>query len=579
MSVSILLLFLTLISIAEVQAAPVAPPTLNFLAEKNGVRVLPQKFEYAVIDTEHLQIGDVLVDMRVLDIHAIKLPGEEHFRIKMSWPGNLIPNGQVSLRNSVRKTIWSENIDESRLQLKGSGRSNVRDQVATYTSEPVEDQLIDELKVQPFLLCSKDLYLSGTNILFRPRQLDPGPSSVEINGKEVSAQGVILLSSDKDAVSLRGQTPFGATLDIDTKRNAIEFVDVVALPGGENLRLTAVGADPVEEKKVKRLPFAKTWQVDLPVDRPFIYLKGHGGVALRQDFLVESQLPVESERPKLKFRPVKKTYIDKVSVEIVPPPGGEVGKVADKDTIENLKNKNLRWTLTQFETGQSNRRFLKVSKGNSERFVYLDVDRGTGHEARLGVLYKLSLKDSAGGASPPSHFAPYLSLNLSVGWWFEEPFKGEWARLHWGSYFKYQTSFIKKTGESNKADMSADLRYRIQPGLFRSDPAWGLLGNVYHLQLGTDSADMLGAGGFGSFSVRDLLPWFETFEVEGFYALAGLGSAKPSGSFKLEGDFFIKHKQRLYSYYGLEFENWEIATSTTLKSQLLRLRAGLNWTF
>lgn len=79
---------------------------LFFPAEKNNIRVLPQIFEYTLLDSEKIKIGDILIDASLIRFEIIKSPGEDQVRLLFSWPAGLLQEGGIYLMNNSGRAVW-----------------------------------------------------------------------------------------------------------------------------------------------------------------------------------------------------------------------------------------------------------------------------------------------------------------------------------------------------------------------------------------------------------------------------------------------------------------------------------------
>ena len=79
---------------------------LVFQADRNGAQVLPQKFEYTLMDAERIRIGDILIDSSTFNFQLIRSGSGENYRIKFVWPASMLSQGQLILMNNNGKALW-----------------------------------------------------------------------------------------------------------------------------------------------------------------------------------------------------------------------------------------------------------------------------------------------------------------------------------------------------------------------------------------------------------------------------------------------------------------------------------------
>src|SRR5688500_18655620 len=97
------LIFATLL--AQAQLKP-----LYFQANINGVKIIPQIFEYGLLDAEKIRVGDILIDSTTFKFQLV--PSEYGYSLKFNWPAGLIEDGDLSVLNNNGKAIWSRSFSK-----------------------------------------------------------------------------------------------------------------------------------------------------------------------------------------------------------------------------------------------------------------------------------------------------------------------------------------------------------------------------------------------------------------------------------------------------------------------------------
>ena len=357
---------------------------LKFPAEKNGLKILPQRFEYALLDKDRLQVGDILIDFRQIDFQLIQTDRGDLQKVRFQWPQALFSQGEVVIKDNAGKAIWSQKIGKTESSGKTpSGR--LRADLQSFESTYKLDTLLRELKYYPFFhfclqreepstrvfMCSKPLFVRNTDakrsIILSRDSLRP-ETYVEINGRGVNPQGAVILNSPDEFIFFRTLLLSGATLEIQTRTKHVDFKDIFLSPDGNQLVIRASGAEPVYEDRIARLPNGD-WQTLLDVERPLTYLRAQGDVPMKQEFLVEGTLRPESIKA-FAEDPPSHVYSDNVTLKVKTPRG------------------SLDWKLDNLERGK-NTRFLNVPTDKGTFVAMIDMERKSAWEASLGASLPL----------------------------------------------------------------------------------------------------------------------------------------------------------------------------------------------
>lgn len=175
---------------------------LHFEAERNGLKVLPQRFEYTLLDDYKIKIGDVLVDTENIKFSVAPSKSSQGYDLTFTWPLHLFERGELALKNNTGKailnaafeskdlkvigsstatTIATENnsttaqTNESEPQETNSDTEQLRSELAAFTVHDVPKNTIEDMKYLPYMsfcvmkqssetrlyLCSNELFLSS----------------------------------------------------------------------------------------------------------------------------------------------------------------------------------------------------------------------------------------------------------------------------------------------------------------------------------------------------------------------------------------------------------------------------------
>ncbi len=562
---------------------------LLFQADKNNLQVLPQRFEYSLWDEDRLSVGDILIDSTqvTFDLEP-STEKKNQYRIRFTWPAGLLKEGELAIKNNSGKAILATELSPHTVKIsRGTpmeGRENLRSDIASY-STTVDAKIVEDMKYFPFMvfciyretegtrlyLCSKELYISAQKgqIVVKPRNLNKKEAHVEINGATVGNQGIIYLNDRSEAVNFRAQTQSGSFLEIETRRNDVDFKDVVE--NGNNLILTASGAEPADEKKVKKIS-ATDWQVVLPKERPIVYLKGDGDIPMRQEFNVKGPLPQEKFRPYVGAKSASKTYASSLALSVTPPTEGQILPNAEDSTARlEQQGAGFRWSLTGIPSGEE-RRYLNVKTAENTFVAGYDTDRGAPYALYLGGRYQL-----------PSGL---MSATLGGQWWIENFLfvNSSWSRFHWGLALDLQQHLNDKT-DYPKVDITTfELLWRAKAGFNMVDETWGLSLPVQMVKAESASVTMFGLGAFWQKQPKQkTLARFMNWSELKLQYFPGSSSSdfKVKSAYRFEADAYKKFsaKSNWYLKYGAALSQYKYDPAAPKEDIQLDLTAAAYWKF
>jgi hypothetical protein len=575
---------------ATVQAADPIP--LFFQADKNNIQILPQRFEYNLVDEDHIKIGDIVIDGSTFGFQiasSVNFPGK--YRARFIWPAGLLKDGSILLKDNTGKAVWTTNFNRKTIKLVNRERTEgdnkeSDDKMRTQLAELIVDQLspalIEDMKYFPFMnfcisrtnqdtriyLCSKELYLSNKDnrLMVRARSQGKRTPFVEINGKSVGNQGSIFLNNENENIGFRAMTQSGAILEVETRMKPVDFKDVVLTPDKKELALTASGTEPVNEEKVKRISDDE-WQFNLDAARPILYLKGEGNIPMRQEFYIKADVPAEVARPSVDKDSFNRIYKSELTLRGTYAAGTTVSSNAPNEKVEKLEENHFRWRLTEIPAGETSRHYLRVGYEQNSFLAAYDVYRDFPFEAGGLISYW----------TPAGQFYGDLYLN----WWIEN-FMGsdaKWSRLHWGVNIRESLMLTKKTDEANVNITHLELLWRANPGFHFQDKTWGLTIPYEIIQGEGVNANGFGLGVFYSDKAQKRYQRYMHWYDVKFSYLVGGGSAdvKLKSGLSLLGTAYYHVDKRLSWSYGLGANQYSFDPGTP-KTQF-ELMGGVNYRF
>lgn len=449
---------------------------LIFQADRNNVQVLSQRFEYALIDKDKLRIGDVLIDSAQLRF-ALEGDGGSA-RLRFFWPAALLTSGRVSLLNNNGKAIWSGSFEPKSLKISRPADleedEETRSEIAEFASESIGAELMETLKFLPFLnfcvsrdsglnkiyLCSQDLFVGVENgrRAIRARSGVNKEARVEINGREVTSQGIVYLNDASESLFIRTVTESGASIELITRKKDVDFKDVTSSTDGKRILIVARGAEPARKDNAKKIADDE-WELSLSKGRPFFFILGEGGIPMRQEFFVRGELPSEDLRPYLAADSPRRTFRSSVTLEGVHPSSVAVKNYEPTAELKSKEKNRFEWTLKNLTAGQTNRRYVLVEKGPQRFVAGYDIFRGSPSTLDMGFAF-----DAPAGVSRGL---------LSNQTWLES--------MRWGWLLEWDRHLTSKQTYPPIDSINAGLMYRASPGFVFIDPTWGaglLLGLV-----------------------------------------------------------------------------------------------------
>lgn len=543
---------------------------LFFPIEKNNIKILPQRFEYELINKDQFRIGNIVFDARLFDFRVSKGEADDKFNIKLRWPAGLLSEGEISIRDNIGKAIWIHPIEKEAVKFKRTVIDKKRMVNALLEGEILPESVFRSLQFVPYFqvciqktelptrisLCSKDFFVQATKgrLEIRSRDSLRQESFVNINGTKVDNQGVIFLQSLSDVISMRVLLLSGSTIDVDTRMKEVEFRDISANQGKTRLLISGFGAEPSRSHKTIGLADG-SWRTEISLARPVIYLRGEGDIPMRQEFILEG--PVRDQTTKIETvgnLPIS-TYASKVEIEIRK---SKNLKLRSGDSLSEITEHEgtITWTLKELSDGARNRRFLTVNNQEGQKYIAAwDVVR----HPRWDLTAQLGL--------------PFLA-HFNLRGWMEN------QRLGFGlDYEQFITEWKRDIGPTSR------LRLPIYISLLKhynfQDSTYGLL--MTPTSYTGKGFSTMGVS-FGGFAQLKMNTWkylgnWSTHELTFFHTGLG-GETKLSSEIHLRSEFLYDDGNRRFKTLGLELTQATVTKdSTSEKLSQLAIFAGYKWLF
>jgi hypothetical protein len=559
---------------------------LQFQADKNNIQILPQRFEYNLVDEDHIKIGDIVIDPTTFGFQVAPATEPGKYKARFIWPAGLVKEGVLTIKDNTGKSIWSMTVNRkntraiSPTDTKSQG-GLVRNQLTEFATDQISESLIEDMKYFPYMnfcinrttpntniyLCSKELFLSTQQGMLAVRARSQGKRTafVEINGKSVGNQGIIFLNDETENIGFRAMTQSGAILEVETRMKPVDFKDVVLSPDQKSLILTASGAEPVNEDKVKKIS-DEEWQYQIDAQRPILYLKGAGEIPMRQEFYVKGETPRETLRPFVDKDSFRRVYQSQLVLNVQSAPGTQISPGAKNQRFEKIDAGHGRWVVTDIPLGQTSRHALRVSEGPNSFMATYDVYRDYAFEGGANINYWLPAGQVYGG--------------VFFNWWIENFFGSEqsWSRLHWGLNAAESLVLTKKDTEANLTVTHFELLWRAQPGFHFVDPTWGLTLPLEIIQAPSVSTSSPGLGVFYSDrGPKNLQSWLHWYDVHFNYLIGGSGTVQLQNALQMSALGYYHFDKRLSWNYGLGMNQYNFSPGTN-KMQL-QVLGGASYRF
>lgn len=554
---------------ASTAPSPDHPTELFFPVDKNNIQILPQRFEYQLINKDQIQIGNILIDANEIDFNIVPTgPKSDRLKLQFRWPAGLLDRGEIAIKDNSGKGVWFQSFQKN--QIKVSQDTNL----AVYETETDVQSLLRVIRMHPFFkfcvhreepltkiyLCSKDLYLRKAKkgrIEIDARDSFRPQSFVEINGQSVGNQGMIFLNSPQEFISMRALLLSGATLELDTRMKKINFKDVSLSADGKQIIVKAKGTEPVDPLTVEHKPGdpQDEWQTRLEVERPYTFLKGEGDLPLRQEFLIQGSVRTEDVKVHILSEAQLVTFKDEYDLKIKPAEGMTLSLADRRSKLDKREGNEYDWTLTDLRKDEVNRRFVRVHSGSNSSVAAYDIERRGSFDASLRLLYPL-----------------WGQVNLLYT-----------PSLNWGITAQYDQNLMKSENETDVKIAGLAAQYRFPSGVHLRDQTYWFDFSVQSLQATSQSVNLLGVGIGAEWKSPSLwsknFPWVIT-KLRLPLASTDADLKLKTGSF--EGEFVFRHMRSSNYYWDIGVRSYSFVLESSLtevKSSKSFALFGVGWIF
>lgn len=513
---------------------------LRFRVLENGVKLSKPKVDYDLTEKQ-LVIGDQILSDENLKFAmgelrdlfpkgALSAEEKKELAFVATWPEALLSSGVIEFISrsgevlaqfefaEKDKAAWKENLKTWKivkgpligirdLGLKGKRLLDYQSSFRVCASATAD--------LSYTRLCSREFIFREVNKRKRMEALSalPVPLRVILQQEEAPLKDVVEVDP-KEPVQFFAGLASGWTYEFGVFPEPLNVVDMTEVGEGR-IRLVSDSVKPTvpvrelnpdEEGFLTRFfmwqqtigDFRKYWQLDLKRETPSVFMPGQGGGIFRYDFDIEF-LPTEDLRLYIYKRSPDATYVDGPTIEGVKPKG--VKLTSKQNKVKTYKNDEFDWNFQALKRGEYNQSEILIeSKGKTYK-AYYELYKGYPRElsARLSGVVGTGGNLIANG-------------ELAFNYWFEDIFgwTNYWlSRQRWGASVKTfrslnEVKLLSRTGTLEST--TADLKYRLSPGLWGRDESWGLIAGYNQIKYNVFHA---GQTGFGFFWARSMPKIFD----------------------------------------------------------------------
>lgn len=621
---------------------------LFFNPDDVGVKKAAYELSWDLSKKNTLKLGSLTLDAdsfvpiffpahsKTHPLAAVGDSGADKDTLFLIWPTSLMKYGTLEIIAKDGTVLWSDSFNikdfkkwQKRVQKvkQQASEEKQKDNKVFFNSAVALTDLSSELlsKINgTFRFCLTQQEGKDHSMLCTPRHI-VSKKNGELSLERILEESEARVLVDREEASLAGQksveagqivsffseTSTGLGYEFTTQVLPVQLFDIFKDTDGSVL---VSGVEPVpfgagiyegkndEDNFWNNLGWQQTmgdlrsyWQMQVPRNKE-LTLPGRTGGVFR--LLLDYQdVPTASQRVWVSGQDVKLTYSDRRTLhlyhtekqklqaatgdEIVANTGGQSGEV-----IWNFPAPNkLEYNTSRIDILEDS----KSIKGSYE--IY------RGHSSELSGRFT---------AAVDNNLHSIILGEISYNKWFQNLWGWDsdtWSTLHWGfsgRYFKSLNSIGVEGADSTASKtisevsiMSANLKYRFNPGLWGRDETWGLLGGYQSISIGEVSAPVLGVGFFWARSMPKVfddlflyIPYMnypKFVDVEFTYLPASLDSNVSLGSsYIISFHGKVLWKQSVFGEAGFGMQSYSLedkgkALSIGLSSFYLTVGLGLNF--
>jgi hypothetical protein len=503
---------------------------------------------------KQLVIGDLQIDERSFRLQLVKN------NLLIYFPHNLFQSGLLEMITKSGRVRWVYRIPKNSLSDFAEDKEKILRTLKKQTGINIDEVKFAVVKMKEgspefwnfnenFRFCMTEEGKFGRTRICTPRyEIKKENSELKFVLAPVGLQPARVIVNNETAqlkssystkigegVQFYSELSNGMSVDFYVVAPFFRMIDLVQLDSGDYSAVIE-GSRPIglhteiNQEKISRFFRFFGWY-DTIGDKRFFYQtvipKGKPGMSVRSEDgggvfyqkLSITDVPTEQDRVFIDKYTPKVTYVNNAKVYVKAPDGGNL--FTEQNTVESLKDSdfNYRWRFKATEWAAMAKSTLNVENSQKKYKVYYEMYRGFPREIGLRLGQVLGNSNSVS------------VMEGAFNYWFEDLFGSSnllFSRLRWGISLKSNESINDVEIKIPRSDLpsstvsifsklkfqTADLKYRLTPGIWGRDETAGLILSAMAMNFYDASNTMFGGGMFwarsmpkGFDEVLNIFPW------------------------------------------------------------------------
>lgn len=438
-----------------------------FLTTENQVKLLSQKLEYRIIDNSSLQIGNLFISTKNLNISL-----DEKSRVHLEGPLQFMVGGKLIIKDPLGKALWEKQINkissltliEGNESIPVTNQSNqkLRNSSAQYQLGSFEDLqnivkatsyfnfcIFIETPLSRIQTCSENytlLYISESKEWKLDKMHESeSKNTALVNGTEVNEHGIIQFEKNINSISLAIRLASSLQVEIKAQSVPLELLDIYFEKTNSFFTLKL-------RDKSNQNPETNTWYSKIPLSDPFLYIEAFAQTPLRQELTIDkAAIPSIEDKPVLLSNNTK-SYSEKLSLIIL---NKKKLKMIPQTKGDSLIKKGFtnQWTLRNLKTSEINEHQLNIESPNNKLLLGILIEKYSSWDLWIGLGQGTQTLSSTQNDKDSVQSYQFV-LNKYL-----DDFFG-YNRLRWGLHLGYnQITFAKSKVISVNSNFDFSFRF------------------------------------------------------------------------------------------------------------------------
>ncbi len=458
---------------SQARAAERSTP-FYFLTTDSQVKLLSQKLEYHILDKDLLQVGNLQISSKNMNITFDEKEG-----IQLVGPLQFMIGGILIIKDPLGKALWNKSIESpTQLTLSQANESSnskilsnqqIRNDSGKYSFGSIEKlkEIVKETSFFNFCIfietpsnriqtCTEKYTLQKLSDkdswkLTKMPEID-SKNVVLVNGTEVNEHGIIQFEKNINSISLAIRLASSLQVEIKTQAVQLSLLDIYYDKNSTYFTLKL-------NDKSNLNPETNSWYSKIPLNDPYLYIEAFGQAPFRQELSIEKDaIPSLDDKPLL-IDSITKTYSDELNLELINKNQIKYKILNKGDRLKKTKSASI-WTLRNLIKNEKNEHLLKLDSNNKSFMLGVSIEKepswvfaldlGTGNQSTISSEQKSHPNDAI------------QMFQFSLDKYFESFFgyTNSLNHLRWGFHTRFNQSTFKKSEITN--DLSnMDLSYRF----------------------------------------------------------------------------------------------------------------------